>query len=198
MGSSFQWDSQKGSKMRHIINCSFGKPPMTNLDMEPLNIMGDWYQVERKPTQKPPVVEILFFFRKKHRCFKLTTALTYFSRKMCSHCSFQLRWGHTRCSGCTSLLSDWIQSCSSLGWDRRLEHKSRCCRSQGDQEMQRNWEDLWWIPSQGHRQDTPCSFQDTLDLPMKKWVWTYRSWDNLTPRTIWHLGQFDTSDNLTP
>ena len=22
-------------------------PPMANLDMEPLNIMGDWYQVER-------------------------------------------------------------------------------------------------------------------------------------------------------
>ena len=24
-----------------------GGPPMANLDMEPLNIMGDWYQVER-------------------------------------------------------------------------------------------------------------------------------------------------------
>ena len=29
--------------------------------MEPLNIMGEWYQVERKPTLKPPVVEILIF-----------------------------------------------------------------------------------------------------------------------------------------
>ena len=25
-----------------------------------------------------------------------------------------------------------------------------------------------------------------------------RSYDHLTPRTIWHLGPFDTSDNLTP
>ena len=37
---------------------------MANLDMEPLNIMGDWYQVERKPSLKPPVVEILIFTEK--------------------------------------------------------------------------------------------------------------------------------------
>ena len=32
--------------------------------MEPFNIMGDCYQVERKPTLKPPVVEILIFTEK--------------------------------------------------------------------------------------------------------------------------------------
>ena len=31
-----------------------GAPPMASLDMEPLNIMGDWYQIERKPTLEPP------------------------------------------------------------------------------------------------------------------------------------------------
>ena len=31
---------------------------MANLDMEPLNIMGDKYQIEKKPTLKPTVVEI--------------------------------------------------------------------------------------------------------------------------------------------
>ena len=43
---------------------------------KPLNIMGDWYQVERKLTLKPPVVEILIF-TEKNRCFKFTTTLTY-------------------------------------------------------------------------------------------------------------------------
>ena len=37
---------------------------MANLDMEPLNIMGDRYQVERKPTLKSPVVAILIFTEK--------------------------------------------------------------------------------------------------------------------------------------
>ena len=37
---------------------------MASLDMEPFNIMGDRYQVERKPTLKPPVVEILIFTEK--------------------------------------------------------------------------------------------------------------------------------------
>ena len=52
---------------------------MASLDMEPFNIMGDRYQVERKPTLKPPVVDILLFFRKKHRCFKSLATLTYVS-----------------------------------------------------------------------------------------------------------------------
>ena len=37
---------------------------MENLDMEPLNIMGDWYQVERSRL-KLPVVEILISTEKK-------------------------------------------------------------------------------------------------------------------------------------
>ena len=44
---------------------------MENLDKEPLNIMGDWYQVERKPTLKPPVVEVLIFFQKKTQMFQI-------------------------------------------------------------------------------------------------------------------------------
>ena len=36
---------------------------MAILDMEPLNIMGDWNQVERSRL-KPPVVEILIFTEK--------------------------------------------------------------------------------------------------------------------------------------
>ena len=54
----------KSKKWDVLLNFAPGGPPMANLDMEPLDIMGDWYQVERKPTLKPPVVEILFFTEK--------------------------------------------------------------------------------------------------------------------------------------
>ena len=37
---------------------------MANLDMEPLNIMGELVSGWKKPTLKPPVVEILIFTEK--------------------------------------------------------------------------------------------------------------------------------------
>ena len=55
---------KKSPKCDVSLNFAPGGPPMANLDMEPLDIMGDWYQVERKPTLKPPVVEILIFTEK--------------------------------------------------------------------------------------------------------------------------------------
>ena len=42
--------------------------------MEPLNLLVDIYQVERKPTLKPPVVQI-FFFQKKSKMFQINDHL---------------------------------------------------------------------------------------------------------------------------
>ena len=48
---------------------------MANLDMEPLDIMGEWYRVERKPTLEPPVVEILIFTEKKTQMIQINDDL---------------------------------------------------------------------------------------------------------------------------
>ena len=50
--------NEKGSQIIKSLNFVPGGPLMANLDMEPLNIMGDKYQIERKPSLKPTVVEI--------------------------------------------------------------------------------------------------------------------------------------------
>ena len=49
--------------------------PLANLEMEPLDIMGEWYRVERKPTLEPPVVEILIFTEKKTQMIQINDDL---------------------------------------------------------------------------------------------------------------------------
>ena len=59
--------------------------------MEPLNIMGDWYQIERDPSLKPPVVEIWSFAEKndfdvksKSKCALLLKKNTWWDRETCA------------------------------------------------------------------------------------------------------------------
>ena len=61
---------RNGPKWDISLNFAPGGPPMANLDMEPLNIMGDWYQVERKPTLAPLVIE-KYFLQKKTQMFQI-------------------------------------------------------------------------------------------------------------------------------
>ena len=49
--------------------------PLANLEMEPLDIMGEWYRVERKPTLEPPVVKILIFTEKKTQMIQINDDL---------------------------------------------------------------------------------------------------------------------------
>ena len=55
---------RKCPKWDESLNLTRGGTSLENLDIEPLNIRGDWYKVERQPTLKPPVVKIWFFTEK--------------------------------------------------------------------------------------------------------------------------------------
>ena len=75
LGSPFNWPLKKSPKWDVSLNLSPRGPPTANLDKEPLNIMGDWNQVERKPTLKPPVVELWFFSSEKTLMFQINDDL---------------------------------------------------------------------------------------------------------------------------
>ena len=68
---------RKGPKWDVLLNFAPWRPLVANFDMEPLNIMGDWYESAKRGDSGPPVLWNYEFLQKKHRCFKLTTTLTY-------------------------------------------------------------------------------------------------------------------------
>ena len=68
---------RNGPKWDILLNFAPGGPPKANLDMEPLNIMGDWYQVERSRLWSLPLSKYQFL-QKKTQMFQINGNLDIF------------------------------------------------------------------------------------------------------------------------
>ena len=88
--------------------------------MEPLNIMGDWYQVEETDSEASRCRDINFY-RKKHRCFKLTATLTYLCQ-LAFHCQCFCQVINTRPLSCDGL-ETWQHGNSLVNYMKLVEMK---------------------------------------------------------------------------